>query len=179
MCSVTSGKTRYYPHGSEITHSSEAELGTDGKLTLTAPVPASDEAVAAPRTLTMAAEVTDINQQTIAGSNSIELPSSEFYLGLKRPAYFSTVGSEIPLELVAIADDGQPYAPGTPVEIALRRTVWNTVKKETAGGGITYHSEKSVVPVLDQAVTIPATAKGSPNASSAPPPIQAGARRRA
>jgi uncharacterized protein YfaS (alpha-2-macroglobulin family) len=96
-----------------------------------------------PQTIEITAEVTDLNQQTIAQSVAVTRDSSDFYLGFRWATEAETVlATNSPLhgQIVAVRNDGEPWPANVPVEVRLLRVQWNSVAILRAGGGIGYES---------------------------------------
>lgn len=121
-------------HNSLATGQGEVKLDAKGNAMIPAGVPATF-GVVGPKTVTVDAEITDLNQQTIASNLSHTINSSQFYIGVResRRAFYS--GSDVPVEMVAVTPEGTRYAKPVAAKMLVERLVWNAVKIETAGGG--------------------------------------------
>lgn len=94
-----------------------------------------------PRSVAFQVNVTDLNQQTINASRSFTVNSSEFYLGVRNPGRWLTVGEQFAPAIVAINADGQPCTEPVDIEVRLDRVEWHSVRVRQAGGAISYRNE--------------------------------------
>src|SRR5690606_11175507 len=88
----------------------------------------------------------------------VRLHPAEFYVGVRAGSYFAAVGESVPAEVVAVRPDGQQAA-GVDVHVTVSRRVWRSVREETAGGGVTWTSQKVDEEVSKETV---ATLAGAP-----------------
>jgi len=107
-----------------------------------------------PRTVSLLAEVTDLNQQTITRSVEFTRHSSEFYLGLRRPNRVFEPGHVLPVEVVALGADGAPWPVAVKAKLVLYRVKWEISRLQGAGRSTRYRSESSLVKELEQEVLI-------------------------
>ncbi len=136
-----------------LTGQGTAKLNAQGQALLEAKLPASF-GVPGPKRVTLSAEVTDINQQTIAGEWQRTEHSSAFYLGVRLPVNAAKVGSAVPLSLVAVHQGGQRWAAAVPTQVHIDRLAWNAVRVQTAGGGTEVRNEVSIIPAGDETLTV-------------------------
>lgn len=94
-----------------------------------------------PRAVGFQVNVTDLNQQTINASRSFTVNSSEFYLGVRNPGRWLTVGEQFAPAIVAINANGKPRSEPVDVEVRLDRVEWHSVRVRQAGGTISYRNE--------------------------------------
>lgn len=120
------------PRAGEDTKEGKLALSQDGTAEI--PVPLPKREFPGPLTVNVRAEVTDVNQQTLAESASYEIPGSEFYLGIARIDALNRVGREVPVSLFAVARDGQPYRSAVEAEVEVLRDAWITVQTATPNG---------------------------------------------
>ncbi|MBM3880631.1 MAG: hypothetical protein FJ387_13090 [Verrucomicrobia bacterium] len=106
-----------------------------------------------PRELDFLVEVTDLNQQTVSAASRSVRHSSDFYLGLRHERDTLGAGARLPVELVAVGREGQPWPTAVSVLVTLFKLDWETVRIEAAGGVAGYRSD----PVLTQLEQIEAT----------------------
>lgn len=145
-----------------LTGQGSLTLSDKGTTTIHAPIPGSF-GVPGPKSLTIEAEVTDINQQTIAGSFTHTEHSSAFYLGAKRPNRASEVDEEITMEIAAVQSNGDPVTQPVDVTITLERLTWNAVRVEAAGGGTAVRNDPVFATVSEHHLSVaPATSGGTP-----------------
>jgi hypothetical protein len=93
-----------------------------------------------PYEYTLEAEVTDVNRQTVAGRTSVTVHPAQYYVGLRSPAYFMSVGTEYGLETVVVDTAGQRVK-GRPLTVTITSRSWKSVKKKDASGGFSTVSE--------------------------------------
>lgn len=104
-----------------------------------------------PRTVSVLAELTDLNQQTISQGAWFTRHSSDFYLGLWHGGTVTAAaGQALPIHVIAVDTAGQPLT--TPVEAQVRfeRIDWRTVRIQGAGGSLRYRSEPEMTLVSEQ-----------------------------
>jgi uncharacterized protein YfaS (alpha-2-macroglobulin family) len=113
-----------------------------------------NESGPAPMEVRVNAEITDINQQTVAESTGFTVDSSDYYLGVRTPDGVVRAGQPASLALAAVSADGKVH--GAPVEATLKieRRIYNTVKVKGAGGRVTTRTETELVPASEQPVKI-------------------------
>jgi uncharacterized protein YfaS (alpha-2-macroglobulin family) len=107
-----------------------------------------------PRTVQLLAEVTDINQQTLSEVTRFTRHSSDFYLGLRQAADVLTNGSQIPLEVAAVAADEKPWRKSVKAHLSLQHVDWQTVRVQGSGMTARYHNEPVVSNVLEREISI-------------------------
>jgi uncharacterized protein YfaS (alpha-2-macroglobulin family) len=138
-------------------------LGEDGSAILEMPLPPPDRA-SLPQQVTVGADVTDINQQTVAATAQFDVPGAQFILGLRGPQFFGTAGREMPLEIVAIDPKGKPGPAGVRVDVKVERQEYHTLKIATAGGGTTTKDQVILREELKQTVDLAAPGQTPPSA---------------
>ncbi len=120
--------------GALTTGSGKSTLNDKGALILEAPVPAL-AGVPGPRIVSLSAEITDLNQQTIAATWDRTLHSSEFYLGIQRGDNAMRAGQEMTLTAAAVQPDGSRLTSPVAAKVTVEHLTWNAVRVQTAGGG--------------------------------------------
>ncbi|MBI5388024.1 MAG: hypothetical protein HZA90_25450 [Verrucomicrobia bacterium] len=115
-----------------------------------------------PRKVELLAEVTDLNQQTISRAAEFTLHASEFYLGWRATETVTVAGQPLPLELVAVRANGQPWPEPVKATLRLQRVDWNTVRLEGAAHRRAYRSEPTLTNLLERDIVVkPATIRRS------------------
>jgi uncharacterized protein YfaS (alpha-2-macroglobulin family) len=114
----------------------EVELTEDGTAMLPLPRPPVTRA-ALPQQVTIRAELTDLNQQTIASSATLEVPGSKLIPGLAEGEGFARVGQVKELKIIALDGRGQPVKEAVTAEVVVERQEYRTVRVEAAGRGTT------------------------------------------
>ncbi|MCC6337564.1 MAG: alpha-2-macroglobulin [Myxococcales bacterium] len=105
-----------------------------------------------PYEYTLEAEVTDVNRQTVAGRASVTVHPGQYYVGLRSPSYFMSVGNEYNLETQVVDTAGQ-RAKGRALTVTVTSRTWKSVKKKDASGGFSTVSEPVELEVKKCALT--------------------------
>lgn len=133
-----------------------------------------------PRMVSLLAEVTDVNQQTLSHSVEFIRHSSDFYLGLRQAAEVLTNGTNVPLEAVAIDAVGKPWPDAVKAHLTLQRIDWESVRVQGAGKTVRFHNEPVFTNIFEKDISIdPVSVPGSGNeahgnAITGLPPLPAG-----
>lgn len=106
------------------------------------------------RAVSLLAEVTDINQQTISRRAEFVWHSSDFYLGLRQSEMVVKAGTKVSLEAVALRNDGRPWPEKVQAHLTLQRVDWQTVRIQGAGRTTRFHSEAVLTNVLEREITV-------------------------
>jgi uncharacterized protein YfaS (alpha-2-macroglobulin family) len=122
----------------------EITLADDGTAELQMPPPPLHKA-ALPQTITVYADVTDVNQQTISATTEFKLPGADYIVGVKKNRWYATAGQPMDFDLAAITPAGEAFNNSVPVEIKIERQQWNTVRVETAGNAATVKNQATLV----------------------------------
>lgn len=136
-----------------LTGQGTVKLSDKGAAVIEAKAP-SAFGVPGPKRLSVEAEVTDINQQTIAASWTRTEHPSEFYIGAKRGPNAVRAGEDLTMELAAVQPDGTRAAGPVQVTALVEHLTWNAVRVETAGGGSSVRNDLVFAKVTEQAVTV-------------------------
>ena len=107
-----------------------------------------------PRSVSLLAEVTDVNQQTLSHRVEFIRHSSDFYVGLRQGADVLTNGAAVPLEVVAIGADGKPWPENVKAHLSLQGVDWQTVRIEGAGKTARFHNEAVFTNILEKEISI-------------------------
>ncbi|MDZ4289713.1 MAG: MG2 domain-containing protein, partial [Prosthecobacter sp.] len=154
--------------------SGSVTINDDGTAILEMPLPPPDRA-SLPQQVKVAADVTDINQQTVSAATEFEVPGAAFLLGLRGPQFFGTAGANMQFEVTAIDAKGNPGPANVNVEIKIERQEYHTLKIATAGGGSTTKDQVILREELKQTVELkPASAKSPPSAALTFKPARGG-----
>jgi uncharacterized protein YfaS (alpha-2-macroglobulin family) len=132
--------------------SGETELSADGKATVRTTLP--EAKLPSGREATITTEVTDANHQTLVKSSTVTIHPSSVYVGVSRLDQLVRVGDRVPLKLVAVTPDGEPYHDTLPVEAAITREVNEQVKVGTQPGASAVRNEATEVPVSQSSLAI-------------------------
>jgi uncharacterized protein YfaS (alpha-2-macroglobulin family) len=127
------------PHDSNSFFASgEGKADTKGELAVKAGV--TEAPGEKPYTYTLEAEVTDVNRQSVAGRVEVMVHPANFYVGLRSPSYFLTVGTEYGMEAMVLDTEGK-RAKGRKLDVTVTSRTWKSVKQKDASGGFTTISE--------------------------------------
>ncbi|MGI8602437.1 MAG: alpha-2-macroglobulin family protein [Verrucomicrobiales bacterium] len=130
----------------DLTGQGKGDLSDAGESALEFTVPAQPDS-RFPREVTVSAEVTDLNQQTITERWSRTLHSSDFYLGIRELE--SVTGTEEPvlIEVAAANNQGLPWPQPVDTKLSIEKVTFNSVRVQTAGGGsnVRTDAERKVV----------------------------------
>jgi alpha-2-macroglobulin len=107
-----------------------------------------------PRTAALLVEVTDINQQTLSRQVEFIQHSSEFYLGLKQAGEVHSAGKELPLEIVAVGNEGQPWRQPVTAQLKLQRIEWQPVRLLGAGRSVRFRNQAVFTNVAERVVQV-------------------------
>lgn len=110
----------------------EATLSADGKVNV--PITLSNSEFPSAKKVSLRAEITDANHQTLNASANITVHPAKVYVGVSRVDRLVRVGDRIPLSVVAVGADGEPFAGNLSVETAISRQVNDAVKVESPSG---------------------------------------------
>lgn len=122
----------------------ELTLKEDGTVEIDLPPPPPHKA-ALPQTISVYAEVTDVNQQTISASTEFKLPGADFIVGVRKNSWYAKTGQEMGFDFVAITPLGDAFKAPVGAEVKIERLQWNTVRVESAGGAITTKNQSTLV----------------------------------
>ena len=101
---------------------------------------------------TLEADVEDVSRQHIANRASVIVHPAPWYIGLRRPAYFTDTATGANIDVVVPDLAGSP-AVGVPVTIRLTRVQWNSVRRAEGGGFYTWDTEEIRTPAGEWQVT--------------------------
>ena len=105
-----------------------------------------------PMVYTLEADVEDVSRQHIANRASVTVHPAEWYVGVRRPAYFLDQEAGLHTELVTVTPGGR-IAAGVPIEVTLTQVQWNSVRRAEGNGFYTWETERKAVPVGSWTVT--------------------------
>jgi alpha-2-macroglobulin len=105
-----------------------------------------------PYIYTLEADVEDVSRQHIANRASITVHPADWYIGVRRPGYFTEQKAGLKTELVALSPAGQAIA-GVPIEVKLTQVQWNSVRRAEGNGFYTWDTERKLVPAGSWTVT--------------------------
>jgi len=125
-----------------------ASLTADGQLTLDL----DTEGDGLPQRYQLEGDVEDVSRQHIANRNTLLVHPAPFYVGVKRPPYFSDQKAGLDTEIVAVGLDGKPVG-GIPVAVTLTQLQWKSVRRAEGDGFYTWDTEQVEVPSGNWTIT--------------------------
>ncbi len=137
---------------SQFNAQGEVAINEEGRALVSTSLPLNPKAPQ-PRAATLLTEVTDLNQQTVSAARAFVQHSSEFYFGLKRFDNVVVQGQPLPIELLALKNDGQPLDKPTSATIRLTRIKWQTNRLATAGETSEYESKPLLEKLWERELT--------------------------
>jgi alpha-2-macroglobulin len=142
---------------STLTLTGQDMLMAGSNLLIRAEIPVNPVAPQ-PRSVTLLAEVTDQDQQTLSKSVEFVRHSSEFYLGLRPAGDVISAGRSLPVEAAAVGADGLPWSQPVRAMLKLARIDWISTRVQGAGRAVRYKNEAFLTNVLEREIEIqPAT----------------------
>lgn len=119
-----------------VSASGKGKLDKDGAFSLEAELGEAMRTAlsSGPKTLQVEAEVTDVDQQTITGRETLRVESADAYVGLKLSDRFVSGNARVTAEIVALTPKGELVEPKRATLRFLKRT-WNHRYEDVAGGG--------------------------------------------
>ena len=128
-------------------------LSSQGEATVSFELP-DQGASPSPREVSITAQVTDANQQTISNSARFTVHSSDFYLGLRNPDGVHRAGDSVTFSLAAVTTDGKAHTAPVDTTVLVEKEIWNTVKVMGANGKMTHRNERSLRTVSEESVSL-------------------------
>lgn len=136
-----------------FTDEGETALSSTGEATIPVRLP-EQGMVPGPRRVSVTAQVTDANQQTLSGSARFTVDSSDFYIGVREPEGVHRAGDTATFSLAAVAPDGEAYQEETAVRVLVEKEVYNTVKVMGANGRVTHRNDRSLRMVSEETIPL-------------------------
>lgn len=146
-------KDRYtssYREGSSL--NGEQKLGADGKMNIEVLMPKGSFPSA--RMVSLQAEVTDVNQQTLNGSAEVTVHPADFYLGLARLDRLISIGEEISIASTAVGINGEAWGKAVEASVEVEQEAWKTVTIKTADGVMKTLNQNERAIVMSQQLTL-------------------------
>ena len=126
--------------GQEDERHGRGELSEEGTATLVLGTAAGENGPGL-KTLRVATEVTDVNQQTVSASTTIPIGFADFHLGIRRLSSVHRAGDSVAIEAVAVTPEGELVPGDTDVRCLVERREWSSIRMKTAGGGTVTRNE--------------------------------------
>lgn len=142
---------------------------TDAQGKFSLQVPASLDKDTFGQTYTLEVEVTDANEQAVAGRRSLPIYPGGFHLGVRPGSYVAAAGKPQTVELLALDLAGKPLA-NQAVAVSVARREWQNVQQRQKDGRLAWTPVSSDTPVT----TLTATTDAQGRASVSYTPPQAG-----
>lgn len=121
----------------------KADLSEVGESTIEFDV-VLDQEVPAPRSVSVFAQVTDINQQTISKRSKFMVHSSDFYIGVKAPKDILLAGNDVTFQFANIDTNGDIYEKVVDTSILIEKITYNQIKIKGSDGNIRIKNEKQI-----------------------------------
>lgn len=134
----------------------ELTLAEDGTASIDLPPPPAHKE-SLPQTISIYADVTDVNQQTISANTEFKLPGADFIVGAKTSSWYGSAGKPFGFEFVAITPEGKGFTAPVPVEIKIERQEWNTVRVQSAGNAVTTKNQSVLIEEVKASVQLKST----------------------
>lgn len=110
----------------------ETNLTAEGKVTV--PITLTNSEFPSAKKVSLRAEITDANHQTLNAAADTIVHPAQIYLGISRTDRLVRVGDRIPLSIVATSTKGEPWQGDVSVETEISREVNDTTKVESGSG---------------------------------------------
>lgn len=107
-----------------------------------------------PRSVSLTAQVTDANQQTISNSTRFTVHSSDFYLGMRTPEGVHRAGDTATFSIAAVSSEGDAHTTPIDVTLLVEKEIWNTVKVLGANGKMTHRNDRTLQMVGEESVSL-------------------------
>ena len=127
--------------------SAELTAGGDRQLTL-----ATKPDAGVPYSYTLEGDVEDVSRQHIANRASVTVHPAPWYVGLRRPSYFTDQKAGLDTEVVTVTPGGTPVG-GVQVTVTLTQIQWLSVRRAEGNGFYTWDTERKEVPAGTWTVT--------------------------
>jgi uncharacterized protein YfaS (alpha-2-macroglobulin family) len=105
---------------------------------------------------TFEGDVEDVSRQHIANRASVVVHPAPWYIGLRRPDYFTDAAAGTSVDVVAVDHEGHAV-PNVAVKIALVRIQWNSIRHAEGGAYYTWETERVEVPSGEWTITTTTT----------------------
>jgi len=116
----------------------ESKLGQDGHLEISLPIKLDDKSLS--QIVTLEANVTDNNNQSVSNRISVPVHKSNVYVGVKTEDYAVMPNENAKVKVVTVNPDGTPKK-NQKVTVKLFTREWNTIKKKNVDGEYYYENE--------------------------------------
>ncbi|HVJ47294.1 MAG TPA: MG2 domain-containing protein [Luteolibacter sp.] len=130
----------------------EATLSPEGKVVISSEVPKAEFPTSSE--VRISTEVTDSNNQTLTSSATTTVHPAELYIGVSRVDQLVRAGENVPLRLVAVDTEGNPYPNPVSVSATLTRQVNKSVRSQNENGDTVTRNDSAEETVLVSEVSI-------------------------
>ena len=144
---------------SMVVGNNQETLSAQGDLVLEFTVPKQVE-IPGPRAISVQAEVTDINHQTVASQIAYTAHSSDFYIGIGRFKDIVRTYQATPILLSVANADGTRTDKPVEARVQIEHLSWNSVRVKSAGGGTQVKNHLLRESVHETVVSIPPLREG-------------------
>ncbi|BCX48364.1 alpha-2-macroglobulin [Haloferula helveola] len=122
------------------TESREMELGEDGTVRVTTPIPEAEFPML--RDVSVQTEVTDANRQTLTKTSSARVHPASVYVGVRRLDRLVRAGDRLPLDVLAVDTQGNTFEGDLEIAVKLSREVNEQVKMVLPDGRGSVRNDK-------------------------------------
>lgn len=136
-----------------FTDEGEDALSSSGTATISVKLP-EQKMSPGPRRVSLTAQVTDANQQTISNTARFTVHSSDFYLGQREPEGVHRAGDTATFSLAAVTTDGRAHTEEVPVTVLVEKEIYNTVKVMGANGRVTHRNDRRLQMVSEETIPL-------------------------
>ena len=116
----------------------QGKLDATGHMTVDVPMAIDNKTTS--QILTIEADITDINNQTVSNSVSVPVHKANLYVGVRSDDYVVTPGSDASISIVSVKPDGS-VLPNQTVRVQLLSRTWNSIKKKGVDGQDYYDNQ--------------------------------------
>jgi uncharacterized protein YfaS (alpha-2-macroglobulin family) len=148
----------------EFLDGGEGRTDADGRFVITLPADLLDALDPGSRTVTVEANVYDINNFPVASRTSVDFHAAELYAGITPDDYLGTAGSDSQVNVITVDWDGRPVA-NTPVEVVFYQREWQAIRDEQFN---TYFTRFEAIDTEVERVEVTTDAQGRAQASFTP-----------
>jgi hypothetical protein len=105
-----------------------------------------------PYSYTLEGDVEDVSRQHIANRASLTVHPALWYVGVRRPSYFTDQKAGLDTEVVTVTPGGA-VVDGVPVTVTLTQVQWLSVRRAEGNGFYSWDTERKEVPAGSWTVT--------------------------
>ncbi len=133
-------------------------LDATGHMTVNIPMSIDNKAVS--QILSIEADITDLNNQSVSNSVSVPVHKANLYVGVRNEEYVVTPGSDGTVAIVTVKPDGS-VMPNQSVRVQLYSRTWNSIRKKGVDGQYYYDNEHVDTFIREQGASTNEQGKGT------------------